>query len=226
MLGLADDGMAVGRLGAEEERNDGLLLQIPRLVFVAAELGDDGPFFLFEFVLRIDPEILHPVGLDGQRQLPPVGRKVEVKDREVFGRVGVVLAAVGERDVVDLARHDLVGSLEHQMFEIVRQASVVQLFVSRADAVGHHRGDDGRARDRIEIDVQSVGQHLGADVVVERVRCFDRDREFAIFRRGRAFVGGGSRGKEIGRWQARKQGGRQQGEAPKSIAPQIPFSFR
>src|SRR5256885_7414207 len=47
-------------------------------------------FRSLELVLRVDPDVPHPVGLDLQGGLPPVGGEVEVVDRHVGGGVGVV----------------------------------------------------------------------------------------------------------------------------------------
>ncbi len=145
VLGLADDGMAVWSFLAEQERQDGLLLQVPRPVFVTLQLGDDGALLLLELVLLVDPQVAHAVGLDLQGDLPAVGGEVEMEDGIVGVGVGVVGAAVTLCDLVDVPGHDLVGALEHQVFEVVRQAGAVQFLVGGPDLVGHHRGHDAGA---------------------------------------------------------------------------------
>ena len=66
VLAFADDRMAIGGLGAEQQRQDGLLFQVPRLVLVALQLADDRALFLLELVLGVDPQVPHAVGLDLQ----------------------------------------------------------------------------------------------------------------------------------------------------------------
>jgi hypothetical protein len=71
-------------------------------------------------VLGVDADVAHPVGLDLQRGFPAVGREVEVIDGAILVGVGVVRAAVAKRGAVHIARQQLLGALEHQVFEVVR----------------------------------------------------------------------------------------------------------
>ena len=50
MVAFADDRMPIGCLGAEQQRQNGFLLQIPRLVLVAGQFVDDGALLLLELV--------------------------------------------------------------------------------------------------------------------------------------------------------------------------------
>ena len=65
-------------------------------------------------------QIVLDFGLDFQGGLPAVGGEIEVEIREVFRRVCVVGAAVSLRGAVNVAGLDLIGPLEHEMFEVVR----------------------------------------------------------------------------------------------------------
>ena len=120
-------------------------------------------------MLGVDAEIAHPVGLDVQGGLPAVGGEVEVVDRHVLAGPGVVVPAVALGEAVDVAGHQLFGSLEHQVFEVVRQAGLGQFLVRRADAVADHRGDHRRTGDRLEEHPQSVRQRFLPDPLVKRL---------------------------------------------------------
>jgi hypothetical protein len=63
-------------------------------------LGDDVPLGLD--LGRVEDRPAHPVGLDGQGQLPAGGGEGEPVVREVLGRLGVGLPGRGERQAVDL----------------------------------------------------------------------------------------------------------------------------
>jgi hypothetical protein len=102
---LADDRMPIGRLCAEQERQDRLIFKVVRLVFVAVEFQDDGALLLFKFVFFINAQVAHSVGFDLEGDGPAVGGEVEVEVREILGRVGVVLSAGAAGELVDVAGH-------------------------------------------------------------------------------------------------------------------------
>jgi hypothetical protein len=84
------------------------------------------------------------------------------------GREGVLAPAVARDRAAEFARLELVGALEHQMLEIVRDARLAARLVGRADVVPDHVGDDRRAHIGDDHDLEPVGEpergraeHLG-----------------------------------------------------------------
>ncbi len=69
---------------------------------------------------------------------------------------GVVLAAILGDDLGELAGRDLVGALEHQMFEEVGDAGGARRLVGGADLVPDHLGHDRRAMIRDHQHLQAV----------------------------------------------------------------------
>ena len=59
---------------------------------------------------------------------------------------------------------ELVGALEHEVFEVVRQAGLVHVLVAAADLVGDHRGDDGRALHRQQVNAQTIIERVSLQV--------------------------------------------------------------
>ena len=165
VLLIADHRVAVRVLGIEQPGQDGLVLQFPRAVFAALEFGNHGPFFLLELVLGVDLRVPHTVGFDLQGLFPTVRGEVEVINRHVFGGVRIVPSTVALGGAVDVARLELVGAFEKQVFEVMAQAGLVLLLVTGADLVGHHRGDHRAALHRQQVNLQAVVECHGLEVL-------------------------------------------------------------
>ena len=127
-------------------------------------------------MLLVDFHVPHPVGFDVERDRPAVGGEVEVIRGQVFAGVGIVATAVPLRGAVHVAGQQLIGALEHQVFEVVRQARLIFFFIARTDFVRHHRRDDRRAFDGQQVHLQTVRQRLAANVLEQVFRRDDETR--------------------------------------------------
>ena len=96
-------------------------------------LGDDVPLGLD--LARVERRPAHPVGLDGQGQLPAVGGEGEPVMRAVLARLGVRLPGRDERQAVDLPLGEPLGPLEQHVLDEVRQPGLARGLVHRADRV-------------------------------------------------------------------------------------------
>ena len=120
---------------------------------------------LHDVALRVDglrrhrvEEISHAVGFEKQRELERIRRHVDPVVRAVvFGR-SVVLTAGAFKPRIELARLDVAGSHEHQMFEEMRKSGSASAFPSRADVVPDVHAHHGHAVVFVKNHVQSVGQ--------------------------------------------------------------------
>ena len=148
MLAFADHRMSIGAV-VEEQRHNRLELQVPRLILVSFQLGDDGALLLLELVPGIDAQVVHAVRFDLQGKFPVAGRQIEMENGVVFRGVGVVIAAVALREPVDIAGLDLLSPLEHEVFEVVGQPGVIEILIRRADLVSHHGAYHRRLRNRL-----------------------------------------------------------------------------
>jgi hypothetical protein len=105
----------------------------------------------------------HAVGLEFHDCLQRLFRHALVIGGVVVGGEGVLLAAEFGHRVRELARRMCLGSLEHQMFEEMRDAGFSALLVGRADAVPDHVGHDGSAPVRHDNDIETVRERKGFD---------------------------------------------------------------
>ena len=102
-----------------------------------------------------------------QAALGMTGALFHIINREVLGSIGVIGTAVAQRQPMNVAGLDFVRTFEHEVFEVMRQAGVVQVFIRRSHFVRNHGRDDGRARHRFEVNAQAVRQRFRADAVVK-----------------------------------------------------------
>ena len=107
-------------------------------------------------VILGETQILHAVGFHPHDERQPVaGHTLEIGGDIVIGE-GVVLAAVLGDDLGELPGRDLVGALEHQMFEEVGDARGTRRLVGGADLVPDHLRHDRRAMIRDHQHLQAV----------------------------------------------------------------------
>ena len=119
--------------------------------------------------LRRDLQRPHAVGLEPHRQLERVGRHHLEVVRVIEARRSVQRAAVlvDDADVLELG--DVLGALEHQVLEQVREAGAALRLDAEADAV-HQLDDDDRRRVVLaDDDAQAVRQLLVDDRHRERL---------------------------------------------------------
>ena len=167
---VADRRMAVGvslvvgarEQGLEREAVGAVLVRLPPLVLHHLAL-------VIELLLR-DPglEEPHAVGLQPQAEIQFVrGQRLEVV-RAVEPRRPVERAArvLDEFEVV-LARHVL-GPLEEEMLEEVREAGPAGALVLRSHVVHDVNGDEGSGRIGLQDDPQPVVEHVLADLEPHR----------------------------------------------------------
>ncbi len=92
---------------------------------------------------------------------------------EIGGVIGrcesVVVAAVRRDDLAELTVRQLVGRLEHQMLEKMREAGFALGLVGRSDTVPDHLGDDRCAVILDHHPLQAVGQREGLEVAGARL---------------------------------------------------------
>ncbi len=106
----------------------------------------------------VEPQVDHAVGFHLHHLAEAVlGDALEIGGRVVAGE-GVVLAAEAADDLGELADRDLVGRLEHQMFEEMGDAGFAAHLVGGADPVPDHVGDDRRAVVGNDDDLHAVGE--------------------------------------------------------------------
>ena len=153
----------------EVERRAHLLRQDAAGVIVdarAALFEDD--LALGGDVVLGQPQIGHAVGLHPHDQRQPVlGDALEV-GRRVMGGEGVVLAAIAGDELGKLARRDLFGALEHQMFEEMRDAGFALRLVGGPDLVPHHLRDNRRAAVGDDDHLHAVGKRCVGHIGTER----------------------------------------------------------
>jgi len=109
----------------------------------AALLADD--LTLRQHHLVGEPEIGHAVRLVLHHDFQAVGGDRLVVGGVVPGGEGVLAPAVGGDDVGELARRQVLGTLEHQVLKEMGEARFAGLLVGGADAVPDRMVDDGRA---------------------------------------------------------------------------------
>ena len=116
----------------------------------------------------------HPVGLEFHERLEVLARGALKVARIVGTRERVLLAANGGDSLREQAHGILLGTLEHEVFEEMREAGLSRRLVGRAHLVPDHMGHDRRAVVRNDDDFQAVFQREMADL--RSGRCFDRGR--------------------------------------------------
>ena len=115
--------------------------------------------------LRVEREVRHAVALEVEDRLQRAGREPVGVDGQVVAGAGVVAAARGFHDAVELARCAPAGAVEHHVFEVMRQPGDARVFVAAADLV---EGVVARVRDVVvgpDHDLQPVRQRLAGDGV-------------------------------------------------------------
>ena len=132
------------------------MIEIERRIHLLAEparrIVGDAHVLLFEHDVELgfhhlvgEHEAGHAVGLERHHLLEVLARHALEKAGVVAGGEGVLLAA----DLGDVLRERaagiLLGALEHQMFEEMRQPGFARRLVGGADLVPDHVGDDRRA---------------------------------------------------------------------------------
>ena len=140
-LGLGADGRA-GPGAAVVERGQELLVEGPARIAVddlPALLDDDGAFGEDARLAR--GEVGHAVGFHAHHQVEAVGGDAHGEGGVVDGGEGAEAAAVLLDGAVELALGELVGGLEHQVFEEVGGAGLSGGVVGGADAVPERLGD-------------------------------------------------------------------------------------
>ena len=125
-----------------ESRSAQILFEIAvRLVFDA-----QAPLFLHDFALGseislVDIEAAHAVGFEPEDGFKPVARKSLEEVRRVIVCFGVIISAHGFDDARMLVRANVRRTLEHEMFEKMREARVSRpvRLLSRRDTTSEDR---------------------------------------------------------------------------------------
>ena len=128
----------------------------------AAFRGDDAAF-VFDG-LRVELEILQPFRLDLENGLERRARKPVLVDGDVIGRVGIVLAAGCLHDPVEFAGLQVLGAVEHHVFEEVRQAGDSRVLVTSARPHEIIERDIGDIVVRPDDDLEPVLQGYAANL--------------------------------------------------------------
>ena len=199
LLRPADDRAAVGVI--EIERRAPLLAEraVRRILHHLPALLEHH-VALREHALGGGVQVAHPVGFHAHHQVEPVGGDA-LEIGGVIGRgEGVVVAAVLRDDPAELAVRQLVGRLEHQMLEEMRDARLPRRLVGRSDPVPDHVGDHRRTAVLDHHPHQPVVEGEALDVIGGR-----RDGES-----GRDDQGGTEGGKELHATHLRNQSSRRQ----------------
>ncbi|MBI4863473.1 MAG: hypothetical protein HY815_24895 [Candidatus Riflebacteria bacterium] len=153
----------------------------PGAVAIPLPLLDDH-LALALHLLGVEEAGLHPVGLDLQRPVPPVGGELEVVGREIVAGGGVVSTAQLLGDLVDLAFLVPVRALEHHVLEEVGEAGLGRRLVHGPDPVpelGRHdrrglpvQGEHPHPVRQLELlDRERVGQERRREERDEKKRC-------------------------------------------------------
>ena len=157
-IGHAADRRMLVRMHAERLVVDDLVQSAVRLVVDAHP-----PLFLHDLAfvgerLLVDAQRGHAIGLEPQSHRQVLRRYRLPEDRLVIRRVRVALAA----DRRDHRRvrfgHHVLGPLEHQMLEQVREAGAPRLLVLGSDVIPELQMDNRRRMIFFEYDGQPVGQ--------------------------------------------------------------------
>ena len=126
----------------------------------------DGPAFFFP-KLVVGEQVAHPRGFEVQRHVKILGGRGEKILRDGLLRVGVVVAAHRGGRGGNLVGGQTGTAAKHHVFGGVRGAGKIGGTFVRADAIIHHRRDDGRECVGDDDDLQAVGQR-GAQLVLIR----------------------------------------------------------
>ena len=126
MGGLTNHRVAIWPLGGENQRQNRLILQVPRLILVPLQLLNHRALLLLEFVFAVDAKVADTVGLNFQSLFPAVGCEIEMEGGHILRGESIVCTPVFQSGAVNVSRHQLVGALEHEVFEVMGQASLVQ----------------------------------------------------------------------------------------------------
>ena len=115
----------------------------------------------------VDAQVTDAIGFDLQGFFPAVGGEIEVIGRHIFRGKRFVGTAIFQRDAIDIARHQAVGALEHQVLEVVRQACLVQVLISSPHIENQHGGHRGGPWHRHQGHSQAILQAMGLHPVVQ-----------------------------------------------------------
>ena len=112
----------------------------------------------------VEDEVLHPLGLERRRgpAAPAPAATVAVVGPVDPGR-GVGLAADRLEQAVELAGAEVLGLVEHEVLEEVRDAGAAVALVARADAEPGLEGDDRRGVVGQEQHQEAVGEPMFLD---------------------------------------------------------------
>ena len=103
-------------------------------VVVAFQFGAHDGHFMGQFG-RVELGILHAVSFHAGGEFQPVGGDQFMVLGAILRRAGVDLAAVGKKQMIDRAWRQISCSLEHHVFQNVRQAGLPADLVARTDFV-------------------------------------------------------------------------------------------
>ena len=101
---------------------------------------------------------MHPVSFHRHHQVQTIRRHaLEIGGVIPTGK-GVVIAALRLDRGGKLTRGEIVGALEHEVFEEMRDAGVAGRLICGTGAIPDHMGDDGRA---------AIGDHHHFETIVQ-----------------------------------------------------------
>jgi hypothetical protein len=128
-----------------------------------AALGiDDAAFRLDDF--RVEAQIADAVGLHVEHEVERgAGKPVRV-DGDVLAGVGVVVSAVLLHFDVELLGSILLGSVEHHVFEEVRDPGDAGPLVARSDFVEEIQRDVGDVVVLLDENLHAVGERVCLDI--------------------------------------------------------------
>jgi hypothetical protein len=145
-----------GRLHLFEQRAEVVV------VHAGAALAVDHAAFAFHD-LRIEREVRHAVGLELEHDVERILREPVLVDGHVARGIGVVGAAIGFHDAIELSRRARRGAIEHHVLEVVCDAGDAGVLVASS------RPEPGVERDVRDVavgpdhDLQAVVEGAGDD---------------------------------------------------------------
>ena len=156
VVGPAEDRVPV-RVVKVGERQVGLVEPADGRIQVAGALLDDHVPLGLDLA-GVERRAAHPVGLDGQGELPAVGRERKIIMGTIFARLGVGMTRRDEGETVDLPLGEAFGPLEEHVLDEVRQARLARRLVHRPDRVIQVADDDRGVTPRQDQRLETVGQ--------------------------------------------------------------------
>ncbi len=136
----------------------------PGSVEIRLELLNNNPPFQLQ-LLWIEPTIHHPIRFNFQGGPPAVRSEGEIVGCVVVGGEGVVAAALTGGDVVDLTLLVPGCSLEHHVFQEMRDSGNARLFKTRSNSIPHHGRDYGYGVILTQEEGQPIGQLMSLNGV-------------------------------------------------------------